>query len=628
LLRDNAGNPVIECMCGNVICSRFNPELPFFTPRGSFWTNSTTQLLASTTDKDRQAHTRNRCHGEGYESVALVPLRSGQESLGLLQFNDRNQGKFTREKIGLFEQLGDNLASGIARRLAEEEVRRLASFPQINPSPVLEVDLSGAITFYNQAALEALEKLGPQAELRELIPKDLGKILATIRKKQERLFYREVEIKDTVFSQNIFYVEAFEVLRIYSMDITQRQQAEEELRRLNLRLALLAETAGQLLSSVSPQQVVNSLCLKVCTVLDCDAFFNFLVDEPSGRLRLNAVSGIPEEEARRIEWLDYGMAVCGCAARDGCRIVAEDIRNTPDPRTDLVKSYGIQAYACHPLMVEGRVLGTLSFGTRKRSSFTGDELALMKAVADHVAIAMNRQQAEENLKRTLADLERSNRELEEFAFISSHDMQEPLRQIANFSEILGKEYRERLDERAVRYFGFVTDGAKRMQTLINDLLSYSRVDQAEIPQVPTSLETVLQGTLHDLNSLIQGTAAEISHDPLPTLRVNPSQMGQLLQNLIGNAIKFRNEQPPRIHLSARQEDGEWLISVQDNGIGFNHQYAERIFKLFKRMHSEEKYPGTGIGLAICKKIVERHGGRIWAESKPGRGATFYFTIPV
>ncbi len=459
LLRDRAGNPVIECMCGNVVCGRFKPELPFFTPRGSFWTNSTTQLLAATTDQDRQAHTRNRCHGEGYESVALVPLRSGQETLGLLQFNDRNQGKFTPEKIRLFEQLGDNLASGIARRQAEAEISRLASFPQMNPSPVLETDLAGAITYYNQAALEAIAKLGPGAELGELIPGDLGEIIAAVRENPEKIFYRELRIKDRVFAKNIYFAEPLQVMRIYSLDITERKRAEEK------------------------------------------------------------------------------------------------------------------------------------------------------------------------LQLTLEELERSNRDLEQFAYISSHDMQEPLRKIANFSEMLAQQYRNQLDERAVRYFGYVTDGAKRMQALINDLLSYSRVGRAEFQLIPASLDDILRGTLDELHTLIKENHAEISHDALPTLKVNPHQMGQLLQNLLTNAIKFRNEHPPRIHLSARPEGKEWLVAIRDEGIGFDPRYAENIFQVFKRLHAKEQYPGTGIGLAICKKIVERHGGRIWAESEPGRGATFYFTIP-
>lgn len=239
-----------------------------------------------------------------------------------------------------------------------------------------------------------------------------------------------------------------------------------------------------------------------------------------------------------------------------------------------------------------------------------------------------RKQAEEKLRETLLDLERSNRDLEDFAYISSHDLQEPLRKIANFSEMLVREYRDRLDERGVRYFGYVIDGAQRMQGLINALLSYSRVGRANSPLIPADLENVLRGTLADLQELIRESRAEISHDFLPIVKVNPYQIGQILQNLIVNAIKFHGGQPPRIHLSARQEGHEWVIAVRDNGIGFDSRFAEQIFKVFKRLHPQEQYPGTGIGLAICKRIVERHGGRIWAESEPGIGSTFFFTIPV
>jgi PAS domain S-box-containing protein len=188
-------------------------------------------------------------------------------------------------------------------------------------------------------------------------------------------------------------------------DITARKQAEMALHRSNQRLDLLAETAGQLLASALPQQVVDDLCHKVMKFLDCEAFFNFLADEEAGRLRLNAYAGIPAAEAKKIEWLDYGVAVCGSAAREGCRIVTENIQTTPDPRTELVKSYGIQAYACHPLIMQGRVLGTLSFGTRKRSQFSADDLALMKTVADQVAIAMDRKLAQEALQRAHDELE-------------------------------------------------------------------------------------------------------------------------------------------------------------------------------------------------------------------------------
>jgi light-regulated signal transduction histidine kinase (bacteriophytochrome) len=236
--------------------------------------------------------------------------------------------------------------------------------------------------------------------------------------------------------------------------------------------------------------------------------------------------------------------------------------------------------------------------------------------------------ANQQLNRAIEELARSNRDLEEFAYVASHDLQEPLRKIANFSEMLAHKYRGHLDEQGDRYFGYISDGAKRMQALINDLLAYSRISSADFQLMEASLEDVLQAALTDLQTLIRENKAEISHDTLPSLKVNPIQLRRLFQNLINNGIKFHDVHPPRIHISARQDPGEWVISVRDNGIGFDPQYAKQIFKVFKRLHAKEVYPGTGIGLAICKKIVERHGGSIWAESGPGRGSTFYFTIPM
>jgi light-regulated signal transduction histidine kinase (bacteriophytochrome) len=238
-----------------------------------------------------------------------------------------------------------------------------------------------------------------------------------------------------------------------------------------------------------------------------------------------------------------------------------------------------------------------------------------------------RKQAEERLERTLVDLERSNQDLEEFAYVASHDLQEPLRKMANFSEMLTNLYQGKLDDRADKYLGYISDGAKRMKLLINDLLAFSRVGRADFRLVATDMNEILKETLNDIQPLVRENQAKITHAALPTLKVNAPQMRQLLQNLITNAIKFHGGQPPRIHLSARQEKQEWVAAVRDHGIGIEPQYAEGIFKVFRRLHAQEEYPGTGIGLAICKKIVERHGGRIWVKSQPGQGSTFYFTIP-
>ena len=237
-----------------------------------------------------------------------------------------------------------------------------------------------------------------------------------------------------------------------------------------------------------------------------------------------------------------------------------------------------------------------------------------------------RKQSEEKLKQTLAELERSNKDLEQFAYAASHDLQEPLRTVSNFSQLLARRYKGKLDVKADQFIGFIVDGTTRMQQMIDDLLVYSRVSTRAKPFEPTDCETVFDQTLANVKMAIEESGAVVTHDPLPTVMADVSQMVQLFQNLLSNAIKFRKEKP-RITVSAVQKGNEWLFSVQDNGIGIAPEFMEYIFKMFQREHASAEYPGTGVGLAICKKIVERHSGRTWVESEQGKGSTFYFTIP-
>jgi PAS domain S-box-containing protein len=251
-------------------------------------------------------------------------------------------------------------------------------------------------------------------------------------------------------------------------------------------------------------------------------------------------------------------------------------------------------------------------------------------------------EAELQLQRVNADLQRSNQELEQFAYIASHDLQEPLRAISGYTQLLKQEYVEALSApMAQEYMGFVMDGAQRMRLLIQDLLAYSRVGSRPLNLSNTDSNAVLADVLSDLQTAIAETNAIITADPLPTLPVDRIQLMQIFQNLISNALKFRHEDPPHIHIragrrieskfgaqvSSAEQESSWLFSVQDNGIGIKPQYLVRVFDIFRRLHSQRKFPGTGIGLALCKKAVEQHGGEIWAESEPEMGTTFYFTLP-
>jgi len=230
-------------------------------------------------------------------------------------------------------------------------------------------------------------------------------------------------------------------------------------------------------------------------------------------------------------------------------------------------------------------------------------------------------------KRAEVELQRSNQELEQFAYVASHDLREPLRMVTTFTQMLAERYRKQLDEEADQIIHFAVDGANRMERLINDLLAFSRVGRKEKQFQPADCQSVLETALANLQLLIQESQATVEARSLPTVSADAAQLVQLFQNLIGNAIKYRSQQHPIVEIGADRQDDRWRFWVRDNGIGIKSKHAERIFMIFQRLHTRQQYSGTGIGLAICKKIVERHGGEIWVESELGQGATFYFTLP-
>ena len=294
------------------------------------------------------------------------------------------------------------------------------------------------------------------------------------------------------------------------------------------------------------------------------------------------------------------------------------------------------------------MVGVLDIQSPQKDAFDENDVMVIETLADQIAVAMEnarlykalqqeleervraeaiRARAEKRLEHYAAELERSNKELEQFAYIASHDLQEPLRMVTSYLQLLERRYKDQLDESADDFIGYAVDGAARMQRLIQDLLTYSRVSTRAKPIEPTNCADVLNHALANLKLAVEESGAAVTFDDLPTVAADATQLIQVFQNLIGNAIKFCHKDPPRIHVSAKRKGSNWLFSVCDNGIGIAPEHTERIFLIFQRLHTREEYPGTGIGLAVCKKIVERHDGRIWVESQPGEGSTFYFTIP-
>jgi signal transduction histidine kinase len=297
----------------------------------------------------------------------------------------------------------------------------------------------------------------------------------------------------------------------------------------------------------------------------------------------------------------------------------------------------IQSVIMVPLVFEGRVTGYMGFdAVRQAVEWPEDIVKLLRITGEIVFNALHRKRSETALRHQAQALEhantalaRSNEELRQFAYIASHDLREPLRAIAGFSALLSQRYTGRLDQDADEYIRFITDAASRMHNMINDLLSYSRLDTQAEPPGPCDMNQVLVLAQSNLLAPISEHRARITHDALPVVQADATQIIQLLQNLIGNAIKFHGAEPPQVHVSAQRRGSEWLFAVRDNGIGIDPRHADTVFHIFKRLHTSDRYPGTGIGLAVCKRILERHGGRIWVEpNQPGPGTTFYFTLPV
>ncbi len=416
------------------------------------------------------------------------------------------------------------------------------------------------------------------------------------------------------------------------------RKSEEGARRLAHEKSVLAEIGRVMGSSLDIGDVYEGFTERARELIPFDRIVVTALDRDEGIGRASYVLGVEISERRAGQTHEIDGTLTGILASTKKGIVTgngrpdELVEHLPDEAVAL--SAGLRSMVAAPLIAGNSCIGTLTLRSRTPGAYSEEHLALAEQVAVQIAGALansqlyeQRKQAEEALAGKARELERSNEELERFAYVASHDLQEPLRMVTSYTQLLGQRYKGKLDSDADEFIAYAADGAKRMGALIKDLLEYSRVDSGDKELEPIALEELFAMTVVNLHAAIEESGGEVTHDPLPTVRADPYQIGQLLQNLIGNAIKYRGDAAPAVHVGAEHAGQEWVFSVRDNGIGIDEKDAERVFNIFQRLHSNGEYSGTGVGLAICKRIVERHGGRIWVDSGLGQGTRFSFTIP-
>jgi len=314
--------------------------------------------------------------------------------------------------------------------------------------------------------------------------------------------------------------------------------------------------------------------------------------------------------------------------------IADVAQETALKRRESAQQAGLRSAFAFPIPVGGKFYGVMEFFGREVRPRDERILEIARTVGHQIGQFIARKQAEAELQEANAQLilkaqqlSRSNAELEQFAYVASHDLQEPLRMIASYTQLILRRYGDRFDGDAREFMDFIVDGATRMKQLIEDLLAYSRVGTHGKAFRPTDSGAAVQKALANLRAAIESSNGTVTCDPLPTINADEFQLVQLFQNLIGNALKFKGAETPHVHISVNEQADTWTFGVKDNGIGIDGEYFDRIFMVFQRLHSRTDYPGTGIGLAICKKVVDRHGGRLWIESGVGSGSTFWFTVP-
>ena len=546
-------------------------------------------------------------------------------------------------------QSRENHLAGIVRRLAsagrassaptsiedaERAANRLSSFPEYNPNPLVETDLDGNVTYVNPAARELMDESAGDTLSTHPLAADLGPLLGRLTRRGGGVVSREIRVRDAVFEQKILYIPEAITIRIYSSDVTRIKAAQEAMRAasesasaLALQNQILGEVGRVITSSLDINDVYARFSEQMRRLIDFDRLSVVLVNPESNTVTVAYVAG---EEALGRQ-VGEALPLEGTIINEA--VVSRQAMVIQGSMEDLRRRYSnilrYQSSVLAPLIYRGELFGVLAARASRLKAFRDEDAEILSRVASQITPAIANSLLYSAIVQTQDDLARSNDDLEQFAYAASHDLQEPLRTIGAYMNLVKNRYAHVLDETAIEFIDYAVDGAERMRVLIDDLLEYSRVDTRGMPLEPVNCNDVVEDALGNLNMAIEDSRAKIDASPLPTINGDRSQLSRLFQNLVGNALKFRQEnRNPRVQIWAELRGHEWVFAIKDNGIGIAPEHQERVFEMFSRLHSRARYSGTGIGLALCSKIAQRHGGGIWVESEAGKGSTFRFNIPV
>ncbi len=525
------------------------------------------------------------------------------------------------EDYALLEHTMDVSAEEILEK--STKIEWLSHLPDENPHPVLRISKEGQLLYFNPASLPLLQ-LSSVDPAKPLPPK--WQKLARDAFAQHANKTVELEFSEHFFSITFSPFVEHNYVNVYGFDITERKVAENYLLDHNRIL-------GHLATGKPFQKILDELCEKMEKYSDGLLSSILVLDRSEKILKHGSAPSLPAGYVRKMSRVVPGPKVgsCGTAAFTKRAVVVEDISLDPlwEDYKETALEHGLKACCSTPIFdSDGNVLGTFAVYYTQPRKPTSAEMELLRTSANLAALTIHNHNVKNDLKNYAEELKRSNNDLKDFAHIASHDLQEPLRKISIFSDRL-LEAKSHLSEQHREYLARMGNAAHRMQALIDDLLELSQITVKGKPFKKVDMAKISREVIEDLETRLMETQGKVTVGNLPRLDADPFQMRQLLQNLIENALKYHKpDTPPVVHLDCQPgQSGYWEISVQDNGIGLNEKFSERIFVPLERLHGRSAYEGTGIGLAICKKIVSRHGGSISVKSQLGEGSTFTITLP-